>query len=169
MKLVRNCGGHNYPFFETQKKQLQAVLDFDMPGYRYKGVVARDKEQAREKSLKYFVEQVYQEIVQCVQKIQATTDCIETYVALLQECQQLAIDIGTLIENCKGEGHPTVGILETFCEEIFGLSKEIVKRIDKNYNFNLSEDQDLLLALSLHLKPVINRYKYQILYLSILR
>ena len=123
MQLVRDGRGHNYPFFETQKKQLQAVLDFDMPGYRYKGVVARDKEQAREKSLKYFVEQVYQEIVQCVQKIQATTDCIETYVALLQECQQLAIDIGTLIENCKGEGHPTVGILETFCEEIFGLSQ----------------------------------------------
>lgn len=29
MKLVRNAGGHDYPFFEAQKKQLQAVLDFD--------------------------------------------------------------------------------------------------------------------------------------------
>ena len=31
MELVRIAGGHDYLFFESQKKQLQAVLDFDMP------------------------------------------------------------------------------------------------------------------------------------------
>ena len=35
MRLVRDAGGHDYPFFEAQKKQLQAVLDFLMPEYKF--------------------------------------------------------------------------------------------------------------------------------------
>ncbi|MFD1445524.1 BglG family transcription antiterminator [Oceanobacillus profundus] len=75
-----------------------------------------------------------------------------------KEIMYLAIHLlGTRMES-SDEKAKALSVID---EEIFGLSKEIVKRIDKNYNFNLSEDQDLLLALSLHLKPVINRYKYQ--------
>lgn len=127
MKLVRNNSGHNYPFFETQKKQLQAVLDFDMPGYRYKGVVERKLAEGRAKSLKCLVEQIYTQLSECVKALQTVTrQCggdVETDIALLQECQQLAIDMGTLIENCKGEGHSTVSVLETFCEVVYGLSQ----------------------------------------------
>ena len=35
MELVRIASGQDYPLFESQKKQLQAVLDFDMPSYRF--------------------------------------------------------------------------------------------------------------------------------------
>ena len=35
MKLVRDMGGHDYPFFAEQKKRLQAVLDFEMPQYKF--------------------------------------------------------------------------------------------------------------------------------------
>jgi len=30
MKLVRNTGGHDYPFYESQKKQLEALMDFKL-------------------------------------------------------------------------------------------------------------------------------------------
>ena len=120
MKLVRNCGGHNYPFFETQKKSLQAVLDFEMPGYRYNGIAERKREVYEGKSLKAIVTEAYQYLFDRSQFIvkQEMQD-----IEVLRECQQLAIDMGTLIEQCKGEGHPVVEVLELYCEVLFGLSQ----------------------------------------------
>ncbi|MBA4603554.1 BglG family transcription antiterminator [Thermoactinomyces mirandus] len=46
-------------------------------------------------------------------------------------------------------------------EDIQQLTRNILKRIDKVYSLNLSEDKELVLTLSLHLKPAISRYKYQ--------
>ena len=47
----------------------------------------------------------------------------------------MAIDMGTLIEQCKGEGHPTVRVLEAYCEVIFELAQsgtmEAVKKLEE--------------------------------------
>ncbi|GGN55178.1 BglG family transcription antiterminator [Oceanobacillus indicireducens] len=45
--------------------------------------------------------------------------------------------------------------------EILRLSEQIIKRIDQQYEFHLQEDEELKLALALHLKPAMNRYQYQ--------
>lgn len=119
MKLVRNTGGHDYPFFETQKKQLQAVLDFEMPGYKYSGIVSRNKEQGRENSLKGIIQKAFEQLEQNYDLLQNQS---ELNLEVLQECQQLAIEMGTLIEQCKGEGHPTVHVLEAYCEVVYQLS-----------------------------------------------
>lgn len=132
MKLVRDCGGHDYPFFETQKKQLQAVLDFEMPGYKYTGISSRSREHGKEKSLKTIIMKKYLEIEKYFRIIEkAKTPDFEAF----QESQQLAIDMGTLIEKCRGEGHPTVHILEAYCEVIFQLSEthavELLSRLEE--------------------------------------
>lgn len=120
MRLVRNAGGHDYPFFGTQKKQLQAVLDFEMPGYKYAGIAGRDVESGRAGSLKGMLKEAYTHLER---SFDALVEKNFVDIELLQECQQLAIDMGTLIEQCKGEGHRTVGFLETYCEAIFGLAQ----------------------------------------------
>lgn len=127
LKLVRNAGGHDYPFFETQRKQLQEVLDFEMPGYKYTGIVPRDTVAGRENSLKGILTEAYEQLQKNVHQIaegyfdneeeQAVPD-MET----LGICQQMAIDMGTLIEHCKGEEHPVVSVLESFCETIYEVS-----------------------------------------------
>lgn len=134
MKLVRNCGGHDYPFFETQKKQLQAVLDFDMPGYKYTGIAARDAENDRGNSLKVIITQAYEKLCAYAEAIESSMDGEGEApdMELLGASQQLAIEMGTLIESCKGEGHPVVGILEAYCEIIYELSQNAAKeRIDR--------------------------------------
>ena len=132
MKLVRNCGGHDYPFFGTQKKQLQDVLDFEMPGYKYTGVVPRDSEAGKSSSLKGIIKEAYYQLEIDFKALVAKS---ELEIELLQECQQLAIDMGTLIEQCKGEGHPTVRVLEAYCEVIFELAQsgtmEAVKKLEE--------------------------------------
>ena len=44
----------------------------------------------------------------------------------LQIAQQRAIDLGTLIEDSEGLGHPTVGVLEQFCEELYQINEEVL-------------------------------------------
>ena len=35
MILVSITGGHDYPFYESQKKQLEALMDFKLPKYMF--------------------------------------------------------------------------------------------------------------------------------------
>lgn len=49
---------------------------------------------------------------------------------LLEDCQNGAISIGTLIEKTEGEGHPTVSQLEAYCELIY----RIYQKLEENSN-----------------------------------
>lgn len=46
-------------------------------------------------------------------------------------------------------------------EEIQSIAQEMVKKIDDKYSLHLNGDEELLMALCLHLKPAINRLKYK--------
>ena len=43
---------------------------------------------------------------------------------------------------------------------IISLTHKMLKAVESKYALNISEDQELKLGLGLHLKPAINRYKY---------
>ena len=43
----------------------------------------------------------------------------------LQTAKQKAIDFGTFIENEEGLGHPTVTVLEEFCEILYEINEEV--------------------------------------------
>lgn len=53
---------------------------------------------------------------------------------LLGECQNSAIALGTMIENVEGEGHPTVCLLEEYCELIYQCHETFVNREGLNVN-----------------------------------
>lgn len=129
MKLVRNCGGHNYPFFETQKKQLQAVLDFEMPGYKYtEGEAVRKDDERMQGSLKELLTEglaALEDYAAGLKQLFVSGGSAEDALQLLQESQQLAIEMGNLIESCKGEGHVTIESLEVYCEQIFSLAQDM--------------------------------------------
>ncbi len=57
---------------------------------------------------------------------------------LLEECQNGGITLGTLIENTEGEGHPTVLLLEEYCELIYQVHENLAdaKEINKEINLN---------------------------------
>lgn len=44
---------------------------------------------------------------------------------LLEQCQQGAIQVGTSIDSLEGEGHPTVTLLEQYCELVYKLHEEL--------------------------------------------
>lgn len=50
---------------------------------------------------------------------------ISSAVGLLGDCQDAAISLGTLIENTEGEGHPTVTLLEEYCELAYEIHENL--------------------------------------------
>ena len=49
---------------------------------------------------------------------------------LLQQCQNVAIQIGTIIEEAEGEGFSTVKLLEEYCELIFQVFEMVQSHIE---------------------------------------
>lgn len=163
MRLVRDAGGHDYPFFEAQKKQLQAVLNFPMPEYKfaeeqlyceknkdgYKRFL-KEKICSLKQAVSYLRHTYISTIEQDISDRKSITSLsvaedVEDGESLnildeLQNMQQTAIEMGTLIENIKGEGMQTVKQLEELCELIYecsvvlGQSEDISTKVEQLHN-----------------------------------
>ena len=46
-------------------------------------------------------------------------------MGLLAQCQEGAIQMGSLIEATEGEGAPTIALLESYCELVYGIYGEL--------------------------------------------
>ena len=84
-----------------------------------------------------------QQVEELVKKMEEAHDQIKEFIEqgsipsaleLLEECQDGGIAIGTLIENTEGEGHPTVLILEEYCELIYQIHEDLAGNKDINTN-----------------------------------
>ena len=52
-------------------------------------------------------------------------------VFLLEECQKVAIQIGTMIETIEGTGGECVTLLESYCEDVYEIAQEVKGDIDE--------------------------------------
>ncbi len=149
-RIVKEWAGHNYPFFEGQKENLQKVLDFTLPEFQFeRKKLFRSEEEESFKSLSYKVmakecaselwkmkEQLAAIIRQIVplkseEKMVQQPECTELAMDLLQSSQQLAIDFGNMLEQILGEGCAIIRLLEQYCEALYVI-----------YELLLSDDGD---------------------------
>ena len=124
MYFVKNRAGHDYPFFESQKRNLQKVLDFELPEFRVdKSKILRGEEELSAKNLSYkaMARECISELVRL--RIQLTEELadVEKAVQSLQDSQQIAIDLGNMLEVFCGEDCSVIGLLEQYCEAIYAL------------------------------------------------
>lgn len=80
---------------------------------------------------------------------------ISAAVILLEDCQNSAISLGTLIEETEGEGHPTVVLLEEYCELIYRLHEELT-------NSTIMVANKIYKPLRQKLIKVFNSLKYDV-------
>ncbi|MCM1047766.1 MAG: hypothetical protein NC433_05000 [Clostridiales bacterium] len=79
----------------------------------------RQKQQVEE--LLVQIEQAHEQIRKDIEQKN-----ISGAVTLLEDCQNGAISLGTLIEKTEGEGHPTVTLLEEYCEMIYKFHEDLI-------------------------------------------
>ncbi|MDE7479358.1 MAG: hypothetical protein K2M91_15725, partial [Lachnospiraceae bacterium] len=65
----------------------------------------------------------------------------QSAMGLLEDCQEGSVTAGTLIENTEGEGHPTVLLLEEYCELTYQIHQELT---DNNKTINANKIYKLL-------------------------
>lgn len=130
LAINRNFGAHDYPFFEAQKENLMKLANFELPEYRFSPDLLEEINYNDSSSLKTIILQGIDNLTQMFSRIVAS-DFID--IALLNDMQQLAIDMGTVTELCKGEGTESVHQLELICEIIYSLtnntSNELIQEL----------------------------------------
>ncbi|MBO5032031.1 MAG: hypothetical protein J6D08_09135 [Lachnospiraceae bacterium] len=85
------------------------------------------KEQAQ--SFLKLLDQAHNEIKKAIEQKQ-----IQKAVLLLQDCQDGAIALGTLIEKTEGEGFCTISLLEEYCELVFQIHENLTNNEEANAN-----------------------------------
>lgn len=53
---------------------------------------------------------------------------LEESLDILEQCQEAAVNLGTLIEEFEGEGFITVKYIEEFCEQVYEIHEEIIQK-----------------------------------------
>lgn len=129
-KPVRSGGLHDYPSYAKQQTYLQENDGGQLFEYHFS---QREMEQIQSKRKKkvtlrdevtHFIalfRDAHEEIEKSIQKEEW-----DLVLSLLEECQNTAIEIGTRIEQEKGEGYVTVKRWERYCELIFQIHTRVV-------------------------------------------
>lgn len=117
LQIHKVWDGHSYPFYEGQRENLQKVADFKLPEFTF------DPEMLRENQKPVNVGSSFKAYV--TEYLDAMKRLHQELLPNLPECQQLAIDLGTLTEQVKGEQNPScvavVHALENYCEAVYRL------------------------------------------------
>lgn len=115
LNVVKGAAGHNYPFFEGQRNNLRKVAEFELPEYRFKDSYLKRKQVQNNNSLKSLSKLL-------INELENRHNTIDFSIEILSECQQFAIELGTIIEKVKGENTCTVKLLEEYCEIIYNIT-----------------------------------------------
>lgn len=121
----KGWAGHGYPFFEAQKADMEQATGEKLPEFSYDPSMTKRPVVDRQDSLK-------QTLTDCLLELNKLLDSSadglrkddsETCIRCMSECQQLAADMGTLVEHVKGEHRQcainVVASLQEFCDTLW--------------------------------------------------
>ena len=132
-EIVKAGAAHDYPFFEGQKADLEKINGAPIPDYVFDKNMLVRPEVDRTNSLKTIAAECLEELNRLFSSIEGIiSEMVSSHEReqlqaelekLLTESQQLAVDLGTLIEQVKGEEKQctknVVVALEAYCEAIY--------------------------------------------------
>ena len=117
--------GHDYPFFEGQKAEMEKLSGERFPGFYFdRSMLIRCKTD-RSSSLKETARECLNELDSMLESAEAALlrEDYEVFTGLIVDSQQLVADLGTLIEQTKGESAETTlritGALQGYCDALW--------------------------------------------------
>lgn len=127
MCIHKGGGSHNYPYYEAQREELQKQADFQLPEYKYDPATKRqgDGEEAYRASLKGMCEECLAHFDELYTALCHPDTTADEQTGILEESQQLAADLGELVDTVKGAESETAGKvsegLQAYCDGIYEL------------------------------------------------
>ncbi len=164
-KINKKGDGHQYPYFEQQKKNLQEVTGLELSEFHFsKEMLIRDTSEHKETFQKIVgdsIEEINRYMAEYEKQIQNLD--FNSAIGNLPKCQSLAIELGNYIEKmvCRYiSGHQEcISKLEAFCEALFYLYDYL------NNEFNKSSDiftEEKLLCIEQELKVSLKEMEEEI-------
>jgi len=162
MRFVKNKAGHDYPFFEGQRQNLQKVLDFKLPEFvADRNKICRSEEENVYKSQSYKamatecmneMGHMKQQLAEIIGKAVTVAGGCEELIAmlmnqaivLLQDSQQLAVDLGNMLESFLGEDCAIIGLLEQYCEALYQIYEQLVETSEAQEQKSALPEKELL-------------------------
>lgn len=168
MKPVKGGGAHNYPFFEGQKKNLQKLLNYKLSEFTFEqSKLYRSAEEEAGKATSYKtmtrecadeIKRIKEELAVLLKSDAVSQEAQEQIVQLLQDSQQLAMDLGNMLDQVLGEGCSIVGLLEQYCEAIYVLYEGLLANVSEQEMTDAYEQMDKLYeAISAELEQSVFR------------
>ena len=140
MKLVKSSGLHDYPHYDSQIEKVEEWLGESSPFHKsinrdsYKNIckhnVGENPRKAVRDNSKETIKLLYEAHEELVKLL--NNSCINDAIELLSQCQEVAIQIGSYIEEYQGEGFITVKYLEDYCESVYQLSQVAMEEDNKD-------------------------------------
>lgn len=137
--INKNRGIHAYPYYDKQRESLQQVLDFELPAYKVtKDEIGKREYVNKNDTYKSLALEMTEYITGFGDKLEGTLhgkvqDEGQELLSILADMQQAVIELGTFIEQVKGEGYITVTRLEGLCDLIYEYGskpgKELLEKI----------------------------------------
>ena len=132
LRLVKDQAGHDYPFFERQKENLQKVLDFKLPAFvceKDRLLRSEEEEVCKQQSYKVMLAECLEELVQLVEQTALALEQGDLELALnfLPISQQLAVDMGNMLEAFLSEENSVIPLLEQYCEALYVLYEMLIR------------------------------------------
>lgn len=130
LKVIKGVAGHDYPFYEGQRANLQKVADFKLPEFTFDKKMLEPRVKSNEPTLKNLTNECIEQLYEMQNQIK------EAPIEILQDMQQLAIDFGTLVEQNKGTDCPVIAAVEKYCEAVFFAYEAFNNGGDTNEKLN---------------------------------
>lgn len=146
-KIHKVWSGHDYPYFEGQRKNLQAVADFKLPEFTFDKAMLRQN--AGKRDNQDTMQNIAAEALLNIGKLHNAflaeipwktagaeqADSVAQLLDMLAQCQSVVIDLGNFIEQMKGEENLSakacVAALEEYCEKIFDVYNNVSLAVER--------------------------------------
>ncbi len=131
MKPVHAGGSHDYPGYESQIDAVYDETGVEPLQYKFNSEDLREegrlsKVTLREKVMEFILlfSEAHRELCRMAEDGEQ-----ENLLNLLGDCQESAIQLGTMIEGELDEPEKTVAVLEQYCETVFQIYEGTIKNI----------------------------------------